>query len=435
MPPSWPLSLNLWRMIGQRCSIEGLISLASTCRDLYTALNTKHVWKNLLMDACEETGVIAGTYNTEEMTLQDIRQALRRPQTWSTLVSRRPARYYPTFDGTIPKASPMVQMRKALYEQMTPGGRFLTRVQDINQTFTLQMFRLAPPAEAHTIRLPVIVAEHVIQGNCGYPLKVTSCTTRNTVLVSLTWHDTKLYHSFVYHIVPSTETVWRIFAQLTFTHSPDIVDICMTCEYIHFDLGDGYVLSWHFRDTKALKWRKCGRTSPIRLIAHPQAVLMCLPDRIAVFSHSSLASRLSIPQEQHDDYLALTPNDVLPHPGFHAVACDLPSTPRLNPTPQNPLVFDLSIGSSKQPFSIVEVQDAGGGIKLELRRVALVGEIGLDFNLQGQRRIVMKRTSYSDQNPTTESTALRAKLYERQVEEEVHPKGRVDEYAWADFLP
>jgi hypothetical protein len=164
-----------------------------TCRDLYTALNTKHVWKNLLMDACEETGVIAGTYNIEEMTLQDIKQALRRPQTWSTLISRRPARYYPTFDGTIPKASPMVQMRKALYEQMTPGGRFLTRVQDINQTFTLQMFRLAPPAEAHTIRLPVIVAEHVIQGNCGYPLKVTSCTTRNTVLVSLTWHDTKLY--------------------------------------------------------------------------------------------------------------------------------------------------------------------------------------------------------------------------------------------------
>ncbi|TEB10744.1 hypothetical protein FA13DRAFT_1722192 [Coprinellus micaceus] len=177
-PPPSNSSINedVWTVIGQCCDPRDLISLASTCRYLYRALETPTTWNETLKRVCELYGIMNGTYALSNMTLRQIKQASCRPRTWMKFVQRQTLPFHPAIRGPLPRLSRVVRLPLAFFDQMTPGGRFLIRVQEWGLKSTLEISRLPPPTEAHTIRSPLPIAQ--------------SCTTLDDVFVSVTWHDT-----------------------------------------------------------------------------------------------------------------------------------------------------------------------------------------------------------------------------------------------------
>ncbi|TEB19995.1 hypothetical protein FA13DRAFT_1801497 [Coprinellus micaceus] len=451
------LALDLWMEVGQHCGIAELISLASTCARLHLVLDSKSSWKNKLEDACDDYGIIAGTYTFQEMTLQDMKNVLSRPQVWTKLVQSYAFQTYPTFDGTIPRCSAVVELPPASYERMTAGGRYLARVQDEKRTFTLQIFNLAPPSKADTLVQPRLVAENLIQGTGGCPLGITSCTTHNAVLVSVTWHDKDrdLYHSLVYYIEPSTQIAWATLARLTFRSRLNVRAHQMTSDFVHFDVGDGHVFSWQFHDNKVLKWRKADADELLQLIVHPRGVIFALRDHMLFISHSSLAPLLTEPEAQADTYIALTADDII-QVMFKCARCTLPSKPCLNPSRQNPLVVDLAAMVVGFPFGIVEVEQADGSVQLELKPVTLYGEITLGFRFPrrpGISTMLTHTRSFPGDVLSSTFTHVEPDLYEGQLDNEglevvefcqisgrahfkrTDPSTLVEQHAWVDFLP
>lgn len=147
------------------------------------------MWKEVLKSMCEEYGIIAGTYNMEEMTLQDLKKAACRPEVWMSFLRRHRSATYPTFGGTIPRLSPIIHMPQAGYDRMTAGGRFLIRVMEEYPTSTLEILDLGMPAKSDEIVRPRCIAEQAINTSTNCALIVTSSTTRKAVLVSVTQHD------------------------------------------------------------------------------------------------------------------------------------------------------------------------------------------------------------------------------------------------------
>lgn len=125
----------------------------------------------------------------EEMTLQDLRKAACRPEVWMNLLRRHRSAIYPTFGGTIPRLSPIINMPQARYDRMTAGGRFLIRLVEDYPTSMLEILDLGMPAKADEIVRPRCIAKRTINRSSSFALIITSSTTRKAVLVSVTQHN------------------------------------------------------------------------------------------------------------------------------------------------------------------------------------------------------------------------------------------------------
>ncbi|TEB06284.1 hypothetical protein FA13DRAFT_1807248 [Coprinellus micaceus] len=112
-----PLPDLIWTLVGQDSDPLEVVMLERTCRKVYKGVNRIGVWKEVLKSVCEEYGIIAGTYNMEEMTLQDLKKAACRPEVWMSFLRRHHSATYPTFGGTIPRLSPIIHMPQAGYDR------------------------------------------------------------------------------------------------------------------------------------------------------------------------------------------------------------------------------------------------------------------------------------------------------------------------------
>ena len=146
---------------------------------------------------CYKYGIIYATYPTNDMSQKEIQQAACRPEIWAQLVERRHGRYYPTFQGRVPREGQRWSTQKPYFQRLTSGGRyFVEAVSPQQQDTRLKIWDLGIPGRADRQPGPVVLASRVLEDTNG-AVMVSCCSTPDLILFASTWQLSKRNYKYV----------------------------------------------------------------------------------------------------------------------------------------------------------------------------------------------------------------------------------------------